>query len=109
LAKPTSVDQREIVYAFSYAKTLRYWRIRVIFDLWSFSPANLDLVIKIGGIEKRVKLRNGAKHISISCTNTNQLLTCDFICVPWSPEMLLVPGESRNMGFHLKEISAMPN
>ena len=77
----------------------------MIFEMWSFSPVNFSVVIKVGGIEKRVQLKSGANQVSIGCSGMDQLLTCNFVCMPWCPKILLGSDDSRKMGFHLKEIS----
>ena len=76
----------------------------IIFNIWSFRPVNLDTVIKVDGVEKKVQLQSGENHVSVSCSSIGRLLTCTFVCVAWRPAAILGSDDNRSMGFHLKEI-----
>ena len=77
----------------------------IAFRLWNFSPINLNIVMRIGLIEKLAELKSGVNHLSMDCLRTDQDLTCDFICSSWCPQVLAGTDDGRNMGFHLKDIS----
>lgn len=76
----------------------------IVFDLWNFSPADLDVIIKMSGNEDVVRLECGANRVSIQCLGMDQLLRFNFVCMPWCPKVLLGSDDGRNMGFHLKQV-----
>ena len=76
----------------------------IYFDMWNFSPANLDVLIKMDDIEKRVCLSNGANLVSLDCSSVDLRLSCSFTCAPWCPMECSNSDDSRYLGFHLKEI-----
>ena len=72
--------------------------------MWNFSPVNLDVFVKMGGMKSEHSLSSGANLISLDCSGFDLLFSCSFDCVPWCPKQYVESHDNRYLGFHLKEI-----
>ena len=78
---------------------------KIVFEIWNFSPMPLDIIIRIGAMEKHVTLGCDYNQISLDCLRVDSGAMCSILCKPWCPNEVFGTDDKRFLGFHLKQIS----